>query len=368
VDAYAFLREELVGPFWDTWPELVGQLSTIPMTLAVCLCGTPQLPRLGGLHGGHTPNAELTRLMDSLQEARELLDGTRIRRIAQQELALPEDFAALSPRLGKLERRTGRLLARGRRGRGWVPPVREPASGASGTLTRDKLVRELQKCGLLFREARRMVNLILNIMIEELQLGDTVEEELLGTFKIVRRPPEKQLVRFGRRVTVNQQLKRVAFKRSKSLKAALRSEPRQEVVMPQTRNPKQLRCEVCGSIEFTEAEFRRYLRDPYASMPGGDLVQLNKDPETGGDLDMRALICLCGNPILPGRLRRQTVPDRESFWRSYQAARRYRDTQLPQALERELTDRYVSKQEYDRLAERVANLAWIVEQLAGAGR
>jgi hypothetical protein len=148
----------------------------------------------------------------------------------------------------------------------------------------------------------------------------------------------------------------VAFKRSKSLKAALRSEPRQEVVMPQTRNPKQLRCEVCGSIEFTEAEFRRYLRDPYASMPGGDLVQLNKDPETGGDLVMRGLICLCGNPILPGRLRRQAVPDRESFWKSYQAARRYRDTQLPQALERELTDRYVSKQKYDRLAERVDNL------------
>ena len=55
-DFYAFWREETLGAFWETWPELVGKNSLALMGTAICLCGTPQRPSIGGIRGGRTPN------------------------------------------------------------------------------------------------------------------------------------------------------------------------------------------------------------------------------------------------------------------------------------------------------------------------
>jgi hypothetical protein len=41
-DYYEFLREELLGYSWPTWPTLVGQASPQAKPLLVCLCGAPQ--------------------------------------------------------------------------------------------------------------------------------------------------------------------------------------------------------------------------------------------------------------------------------------------------------------------------------------
>jgi hypothetical protein len=48
-DYYQFLPEESIGGYWTTGPDLVGKNSIIPMTIAVCLCGTPQTPNIGGV-------------------------------------------------------------------------------------------------------------------------------------------------------------------------------------------------------------------------------------------------------------------------------------------------------------------------------
>ena len=42
-DYYEFLKEEGLG-ITPTWPVLIGQLSPGPLTVGICLCGTPWMP------------------------------------------------------------------------------------------------------------------------------------------------------------------------------------------------------------------------------------------------------------------------------------------------------------------------------------
>src|SRR5712691_11143028 len=56
---YEFRREESLGPYWPTGADLVGRISIGPKPLLICLCGSPRTPSIGGIRGGHTPNAEL---------------------------------------------------------------------------------------------------------------------------------------------------------------------------------------------------------------------------------------------------------------------------------------------------------------------
>ncbi len=294
-----------------------------------------------------------------------------------------ENLDVLAGRVKVLEKLAGRRLAetdpnrRSPRGRHWAPPTREPLSGGDGKLTRDQLVLKLQERGFGFREAWRVVNAILAVMIEELQDGGKVViENLLGKFKVVRRPPARRLVRFGREVTVNQQPKRVAFQMDRSLRGPLpSSSTSEEVLLPEAIDLKQLRCERCGSLEFTEAQYKQFLADFSSSSPGGDLMSLTEQP-------FRTLVCLCGHPVMPGWLRtpgrrfplRAARPvmevARASFRQSFDAARRYRDTVLAQqavleqALEARLVERYASEEQYDALAERVENL----ERMLAASR
>jgi len=179
---YRFLREELLGGYWPTWPHLVGQYSQVPTIIAVCLCGMPQSPNMGSNEGGPRFRQEMTALRQSLENSQYYLGDAAIVLEAEQEAELirAESLQAFPDRLNALEAKAGRWLAQTNperhspRGRYWAPPARKPASGRHGTVTRDGLVVELQSRGLLFREARQAVKAI-NIMIEHLQMGGTVE-------------------------------------------------------------------------------------------------------------------------------------------------------------------------------------------------
>ena len=109
-DYYEFLREPF-GGLWNIGRPLVGQSSQIPMMIAVCLCGTPQVPRISGVPAGDTRKREMNCLRDSLQEARNALDGSALWPQAEQQLEVPETLNALTERLHALERIMARQLA-----------------------------------------------------------------------------------------------------------------------------------------------------------------------------------------------------------------------------------------------------------------
>jgi hypothetical protein len=100
---FAFLPEESLGPFWDTWPDLTGQASYIPMTVRVCLCGAPLDPEIGGLRGGRTPNRELCRFLESLAKAKKQLkenhDPGLVLGAAEQQLVKLDAFHATEKQL-----------------------------------------------------------------------------------------------------------------------------------------------------------------------------------------------------------------------------------------------------------------------------
>lgn len=189
------------------------------------------------------------------------------------------------------------------------------------------------------------------MLCEKLQREGRVETPL-GVFRIKNRPKPKHVERFGHIVTLNR-FRRVVFKQSSELTAALRLPDPKGVPMPQSNVPDQLVCEECGSLVFNEAEFREYLRDWSSATPGADLRPISPDP-------IHTLVCLCGNPILPGRLRgygnqRFVARFRKSFAKATEYRERLRATNA------KLDKRYASKEQEKRLEERVAKLEQIVD-------
>jgi nucleoid DNA-binding protein len=289
------------------------------------------------MRGGGTPNRELKVLFDSLSEAQNALNDMTALKAAE---ILSADLYAMDERVTALEKLAGRLLARqdpnrhSPRGRYWAPPTRTPGSGKNGTVTRDRLALELQKRGFSFREARKIVGTVFTAIGEALQTGETVET-VVGEFHIRRRPEPKELRRLGRTVIINQQPNRVAFTVEPGLRSRLRVTSNKEVSLPQPNVPNPLRCDKCGSLEFAQVEFHQYHRDWYSSTPGGDLR-----PAT--DTPIFTLVCLCGNPILPGRLRNcGGAQQARSFRESFERAREYRESQLP-AISNKLTAGFAS--------------------------
>jgi hypothetical protein len=108
-DYYEFLREELLGYSWPTWPDLVGQAGPQAKPLLVCLCGSPQ-PHLIG--GETTPYPAQRRFMASSENGQEYLkrcdDEGSLRAAAAEQLASPEALNTLAARLKELERTIGR--------------------------------------------------------------------------------------------------------------------------------------------------------------------------------------------------------------------------------------------------------------------
>jgi nucleoid DNA-binding protein len=362
-DYYRFLREESLGFFWPTWPNLVGQLSPPPMPLLICLCGTPLRPSIAGVRRGRTLTLELVQLLDSLQNCHARLkihhDGDSLLAAAEAHLAKAESFQVLAGQLKALERRAGRRIAqqsttrKSPRGRYWAPPKRKPASG--DVLTLDTLVIALQGIGLTAREGKKAVKAIFDTMIQALQDGGNVETPL-GVFKFGRRPPERKPFRLGRWRKFNTQSRKVVFRASKELLACCNRSIPGEIPVPNVNiQPNQLQCEKCGSTHFVEGHFKQY-RPQYSASAGGDISPVSENP-------IRALVCLCGNPILPGRLRSGTLSDYASFQKSFEAARQYQERTNPEAILRRIAEPCASKWQHNELAERIAKMETILKEL-----
>jgi nucleoid DNA-binding protein len=363
-DYYAFLREESLG--WRTGPDLVGQLSLAPMPLLVCLCGAPLKPEIGGVRGGRTANLELAQLLVSLENCHAWLkdhhDENLVSAGAEALLAKAEAFQALAGQVKALERLAGRRIAqqtssrKSPRGRYWAPPKRKPASG--DVLTLDTLVIALQEIGLTARDGKKAVKAILDAIIKWLQDGGMVTTPL-GIFKVVRRPPERTLTRLGQQRTFNTKPKRVAFRPSRELRDACNRSIPTEIPVPKVNiqpiHPDQLQCEKCGSTHFVEGQFKQYLPQ-YSAAPGGDISPISEN-------SIRALVCLCGNPIPPGRQRRDdpNPGDYKSFQKSLEDAWQYRERTSPQLILRAVLELYASKPQHDVLAERIAKLETILK-------
>ncbi|MGA2114912.1 MAG: hypothetical protein ABSH56_09200 [Bryobacteraceae bacterium] len=77
------------------------------MTIAVCLCGMPQSPNIGGVQWGRTPNWELSVLHQSLESSQQYLADRTVVDVMEAELTRPESWQALSRRLKALEAMAG---------------------------------------------------------------------------------------------------------------------------------------------------------------------------------------------------------------------------------------------------------------------
>jgi nucleoid DNA-binding protein len=195
----------------------VRPISMMPMTVAVCLCGTPFRPPIGGVRGGHTPNRAINQFHESFacveqyQSFRQ--DWTPHEQEIVKDFVAKQDALNVCREVARLERRVGRLLAPReggaiKRGGHWRVPKRESASKAKG---RDWLALEVQKCGLTFDDARAVVSAILDSMVKALQTGEPVETPL-GEFQIRHRTKPYMRVRFGKVQTLHFQSRRVVFK------------------------------------------------------------------------------------------------------------------------------------------------------------
>jgi nucleoid DNA-binding protein len=356
---YAFLKENHVV-VCDGSPDLVGQDSITPMTVAVCLCGMPLEPLIGGVRSGHTLNWELNQFLNALKTGRERIqqnhEGDLVVAAAEERLAKPEDLAALKERLKTLQQEIGRRQRQpSGPGRYQQLPTRQPASGTKGsiaTLTRDGLALLLQERGLDFRQAREVVDAILDSMIQNLRQGGSVDVPPLGTFRVENQPPPRRRFRFGRMQTLFRQPTKVAFEPTKALSMILERKFFPEEVRDGENNDERYCCDKCGSTMFIESQFRQYRQVP-SSMPGGDLSPLNCD------YDIRALVCICGHPMRLMRKRRRVTGDLASFEKSFRMAVRRREA--IQTIADRLSASFASRPQQMALAERISSIQAIVQ-------
>lgn len=340
------------GDFYEVHcDEAERRISKGPLTVGICLCGSPWKPSIGGLRGGKTPNTLVTHFVESQDEARKVNDYAAVARVIE-ELARQDAFEVLRSQVKVLERAIARRKRLGR-GRPWALPTRKATSKG-----RDQLVLAVEQHGFTARESKKAVAAFWTAMANGLQYEGFVQTPL-GVFR-VERPDPVQRRRFGRE-QVFYRLPRIVFRPDRDLVRALNLciEFRvEEARVPEVDHKKdQLCCEICGSVEFMEAEFKQY-RQRSASMPGDDI-----SPLTEG---IRVRICMCGNPIQPS-LRRQTSvgkPIRESFQKSFEMARAWRESTRPnRIIERLRSEAFVTKQAHDLLAEEVAKLKAIIAEL-----
>ena len=147
------------------------------MTVGVCLCGMPLEPLVSGMRGG-TAGRERADFLESLKQGRKCIqenqEGLPVLAAAKEQLATVKDFQVLEKRFQALQRELGRRRLAPGKGRYWRQPERQSDSGVRGTLTRDRLALMLQKRGLQFREAQRVVRVIFDSMTRRLRQGERV--------------------------------------------------------------------------------------------------------------------------------------------------------------------------------------------------
>jgi len=242
-DFYGFLREECVG-IWECWPELIGLATRMIMTIRVCLCGTPFWPTLGGVRGGHTPNAELHRLMESSSWARNVMTDEHA--LIAGSAPSPVSLEAMERRLVDLQRAWGRRNRSGP-GRYWELPTRRPESGGDGTLTRDGIALQLQQRGLTFAQAHKVVSTLLQVIMERVAAGEKVTADQLGTFYLKEQPKTQHRFRLNKFQTLFKGAHRMSFRPAKALQMVLRQPgrflPKEAAAMPAPKQ--QFKCERC---------------------------------------------------------------------------------------------------------------------------
>jgi nucleoid DNA-binding protein len=358
---FAFWPEESLGSSWDTWPNLTGQDSIIPMTVCVCLCGVPLNPEIGGLHGGRTPNRELSRFLESLAKAKKQLkenhDPGLVLGAAEEQLVKLDAFQATEKQLQQLQKHVGQRTRPGP-GRFGELPQRQ-ASQKTGVLNRDGLALQLQERGLSFRQARETLDAILAAIIESLHQGGPVIVPPLGMFVVTAQPKQRRRFRLGKMQTLYRRRSKVFFRPDETLRLRLANDRcwiPEEVNVP--KQQRELQCLKCGSTDFMDGQFRKYHQMPSA-IPGGDLY-------ASDGAVMRALICVCGEPVPPGHLRRQATGNQASFQKSFLAARRYREEAEPKRMMETLAASFAGKQVQEELADRIGKMEAIVAELPKA--
>jgi nucleoid DNA-binding protein len=211
-----WFREVTLHDFasWQEGGEL-EQISRMPMTILICLCGTPFRPPIGGVRGGRTPNHELWAFLNHFDSAeryqKSCHDLARYEKKVAPDLARRDRLEAVRRLAAALERKVGRLLAardkRNKRGRHWCSPHRNMATKAKG---RDWLALEAQKCGLTFDQARAIVDFIFAALTRSLKGGQSIHTPL-GIFRIEERKPSHFRIRLGKLQKMNSQRKVVVF-------------------------------------------------------------------------------------------------------------------------------------------------------------
>jgi hypothetical protein len=196
VTLHQWLKPEAIG-LVPSGPS--GQLDQMAPTILLCLCGTPQPWRVGGVRGGRSPNHELCQFLDSIDvgsgEVKQRHDLAAVDRAAEETLIKRKDFEVASAIMAQQERAVGRLLSGKHPKRRpdnacWRPPNRRAAAERG----RDWLAIELQKRGMEFREARAVVTAIFSSITDALKSGEKVDTSL-GTFLVKERTKQYHRVR-----------------------------------------------------------------------------------------------------------------------------------------------------------------------------
>jgi nucleoid DNA-binding protein len=197
-------------------------MTYMPQTMLVCLCGTPVLPKLGGIRGGRTVNVELDQFHQSLDRVQDVLASRHREAVKQQAVevsARRQSVEVFHTALARVERALGKLQARltskGKaRGRTWQVPRRQASSKSLG---RDHLALELQKRGFTFQQAGEVVDVIWDSIKKTLQRGEAVETPL-GRFEVKDRPEPRKRWRWGKLQRLCRQRKKVVFTAAKEVR------------------------------------------------------------------------------------------------------------------------------------------------------
>ena len=214
----SWFREATLYEYWSKGNPYMTleayRASAMPMTVLICLCGTPFRQPLGGIRAGHTPNAEITEFLRSFDavERRQKLgqDQGPVERKASEDLVLKDRLRELRRVTARVEKNIGRRLAprEMKRGGHWRLSQHEQSTKSKG---RDWLVRELQSKGLTFDEARGAVAAMFDSIVHALKSGETVETPL-GEFRVEKRTKAYRRIRLGKVQKLHRTPKKVVFK------------------------------------------------------------------------------------------------------------------------------------------------------------
>jgi len=119
--------------------------------------------------------------------------------------------------------------------------------------------------------------------------------------------------------------------------------------------PRGVTCPQCGSTQFYAASFQRHCGWRSSSTPGGELSSQGNA--------IVVLVCLCGYPVETIGTLCLPPGERETFQRSLEGARRYREEVEPENVEDSLRAAFAERGELQATAKQVVQLRKIVEAL-----